>query len=304
MTRSPTRSDPRLVVLAAPFVVGVVVVVVLPALVPIVLSLFEWDLVGSPRWHGLTAFRELLDDDVFKISLRNSIGFAALSVPLRMTGVVALSLLLHRPRRGDGVARTVVLLPTFVPDIAYGLVWLWIANPLYGPLNALLDGVGAPTPAWFTDPNSARALVIVMSAFTIGEGVLIGVAVRNQIRPELYELAAVEGVGAFATLRRVTLPIMAPALVLLAMRDAAFAFQASFVPALVVTDGGPPPFSTTYLPTVAFRNGFEYLRYGYGAAVTVVMLAVTGLLILAMRGVARPYEVGLANRTVRRRPVR
>jgi multiple sugar transport system permease protein len=285
MTRR--RTDPAALLMAAPFVLGIVALVVVPALWTFVLAFFEWDLVGDPTWRGLDTFRELFDDDVFRISLRNSIGFVAVSVPLRILGVVAFAMLLHRRQRGGGAARTAVLLPTFIPDIAYGLAWLWIANPLYGPLNAVLGGLGAPTPSWFSDPDAAKGLVILMSLFTIGEGVIIAIAVRNQIRPEFYELAAVEGVGAFSTFRRVTLPIMSPALLLLAMRDAAFAFQATFVPALVVTDGGPPPFSTTYLPLFAYRNSFEYLRYGYGAAVTVVMLGVTVLVLLVQRGVVR-----------------
>ncbi|BAN01074.1 putative sugar ABC transporter permease protein [Ilumatobacter coccineus YM16-304] len=285
MTRR--RIDASMVVMAAPFVLGIVALVVVPAMWTVALSLYEWDLVSDPTWRGLDTFRELFADDVFRISLRNSIAFVVVSVPLRMLGVVAFAMLLHRRQRGDGPARTAVLLPTFIPDIAYGLVWLWIANPLYGPLNVVLDSVGAPTPSWFTDPGSAKALVVLMSLFTIGEGIIIAIAVRNQIRPEFYELAAVEGVGSVSTFRRVTLPLMAPALLVLAMRDAAFAFQASFVPALVVTEGGPPPFSTTYLPLFAYRNSFEYLRYGYGAAVTVVMLGVTVLVLLVQRGFVR-----------------
>lgn len=284
---SRRRVDTSMAWMAAPFVLGIVALVVAPAVWTVVLSLYEWDLVGEPTWRGLDTFRELFADDVFRISLRNSIAFVVVSVPLRMLGVLAFAMLLHRRQRGGGAARTAVLVPTFIPDIAYGLVWLWIANPLYGPLNFVLDSLGAPTPSWFTDPGSAKVLVVLMSLFTIGEGIIIAIAVRNQIRPEFYELAEVDAVGVMSTFRRVTLPLMAPALLVLAMRDAAFAFQASFVPALVVTDGGPPPFSTTYLPLFAYRNSFEYLRYGYGAAVTVVMLGVTALVLVVQRGLVR-----------------
>ena len=72
--------------------------------------------------------------------------------------------------------------------------------------------------------------------------------------------------------RRITLPLMAPVLVLLLLRDTILSLQFSFVPALVVTDGGPPPYATTYLSLFVYRNAFEYLRYGYAAAATLVML--------------------------------
>ena len=64
---------------------------------------------------------------------------------------------------------------------------------------------------------------------------------------------------------------MAPTLLLLLFRDTIFSFQATFVPALIVTEGGPPPYATTYLPRVHYPNAFEYLRYGYAAAATLVM---------------------------------
>lgn len=275
-----------LVVLAAPFFVGIVVTVLVPAIGTLALSLFQSDLISNRRFVGLENFARLRDDDIFRISLRNSIAFAAIAVPLRLLGALGLALLLRRRRR-FGVYGTAVMTPTIIPDVAYALVWLWIANPLYGPLNLTLDAIGAPSPAWFTDPVAAQSLVIAMSLFTIGEGFVVASATRNQIPNEYYELATVEGHSSWSTFRHVSWPVMAPALLLLAMRDAAFSFQATFVPALIVTDGGPPPFSTTYLPLYSYRTTFEYLRFGYGAAVTVVMLGVTALAIVAQRGVTR-----------------
>ena len=96
---------------------------------------------------------------------------------------------------------------------------------------------------------------------------------------ELYELAAVED-ATWWTFRRVTFPLIAPVLLLLFLRDWILSFQLSFVPALIVTDGGPPPHATTYLPLFVYRTGFEYLRYGYVAAATLVMLALTVVVVL------------------------
>jgi multiple sugar transport system permease protein len=78
---------------------------------------------------------------------------------------------------------------------------------------------------------------------------------------------------------RVTLPLMAPTLLLLMFRDTIFSFQANFVPALIVTGGGPAPYATTYLPLFIYRNGFEYLRYGYAAAATLTMFGITALIV-------------------------
>ena len=213
----------------------------------------------------------------------NSLIFAAIAVPPRLLIALGLALLLHRRAVGAGTARTAAALPTAVPEIAYGLLWLWLFNPLYGPINQLLrlGGTGGLTvfgrtpPQWLTDPTDARAAIIMMSLFTIGETFVILLAARRALPREAYELAAIEDATAWDVFRRVTLPLMAPVLGLLLLRDTIQSFQFSFVPALVVTEGGPPPYATTYLSLFVYRNAFEYLRYGYAAAATLVMLLLT-----------------------------
>jgi multiple sugar transport system permease protein len=158
-------------------------------------------------------------------------------------------------------------------------LWLWIFNPLFGPLNLFLGLFGDFTPAWLTNPTSAQSAIIIMSLFTIGEGFIVAMATRQEIPKELYELADIEGTRPLAAFRRITLPLMAPTLLLLMFRDTIFSFQANFVPALIVTGGGPPPYATTYLPLFIYRNGFEYLRYGYAAAATLVMFLITGVIV-------------------------
>jgi multiple sugar transport system permease protein len=278
----------QLALMLAPYLLGLSVLVVLPAAITFALALSEYDLIGSPRFLGLDNFRELLDDEVFRIALMNSLVFAAIAVPLRLVAALGLALLLHRRFRGVGTARTSAILPTIVPDVAYGLLWLWLFNPLYGPINLFLEWGGTPqqtiwgypSPQWLTHANDARAAIIIMSLFTIGEGFVVLLVTRQGLPGELYELAALEDATAWAVFRRITLPLMAPVLLLLLLRDTILSFQLNFVPALVVTDGGPPLYSTTYLPLFVYRTGFEYLRYGYAAAATLIMFGLTALIVL------------------------
>lgn len=277
MIRDRERRD--LALMLVPYLLGIVVLIALPAGVTFVLALYEYDLIRSPRFIGLDNFRELVDDEVFRISLRNSLMFILFAVPLRLFGAVALALLLHRRYRGVGAYRTAAYLPSVVPDVAYALLWLWIFNPLYGPLNLALQAIGAPTPRWMTDPRAAQWAIIIMSLFTIGEGFIVAMATRQGVPNELYELGDIEGARPLHMFWRLTLPLMAPTLLLLMFRDTIFSFQANFVPALIVTDGGPAPYATTYLPLFIYRNGFEYLRYGYAAAATLTMFLITALII-------------------------
>jgi multiple sugar transport system permease protein len=279
-----------LLLLVGPYVLGLLALIAAPTAVTFGLALFEYDLLRTPEFVQLDNFRELADDDIFRTSLRNSLGFILAAVPLRLLGVVALALLLHARFRGVGAYRTAVVLPTIVPDIAYALLWLWIFNPLYGPLNLALAQLGMDTQQWLTDPDDARRAVVIMSLFTIGEGFVVALAVRKGLPEELYELAAVEGARAWYVLGRITLPLMAPTLLLLLFRDTIFSFQANFVPALIVTQGGPPPYATTYLPLFVYQNAFEYLRYGYAAAATVVMFAATAAIVYVQYLIIRRWR--------------
>jgi len=277
------REHRALGLMLAPYVLGIVGLVLIPFLVTIVMAFADYDLVRAPSWVGLDNFVELADDPIFRAALGNSLLFAAIAVPLRLVIALGLALLLHRRAAAVGTARTAAMLPYAVPEIAYGLLWLWLLNPLYGPINQLLrvggeNGatvLGRTPPQWLTDPVDARAAIILMSLFTIGETFVILLATRRALPGEVYELAAIEDATGWDVVRRVTLPLMAPVLVLLLLRDAILSLQISFVPALVVTDGGPPPYSTTYLSLFVYRNAFEYLRYGYAAAATAVMLLLT-----------------------------
>ena len=278
-----------LILLLLPYLVGLVGLIGLPAAFTLAMSLFEYDLLRPPVFVGLGNFGELLGDRVFHQSLLASLAFVLVAVPLRLLGALALGLLLHKPMRGASIYRAAVYLPTVIPEIAYALIWIWLLNPLYGPINLALGAAGLPTPGWFTDPVAARWGVVLLSLFTIGEGFLVVMAARRLVPRELYELAATERAGPLATFRHITLPLITPALFLLAARDVIFSLQITFIPALVIFDGGPPPNATTYLPFFIYRNGFEYLRYGYAAAATLVMFAVTLAIIAIQYRVVRRW---------------
>jgi multiple sugar transport system permease protein len=284
-----------------PYLVGITALVALPVLVTFGLAFTEYDLLRSPSFVGLDNFRELVDDDVFAIALKNSLVFAAVAVPLRLAGALGLALLLHRQFTGVGTYRSASVVPTVIPEIAYGLVWLWLFNPLYGPINVFLRWHGdSPTttawgvqpPQWLTHPNDARAAIIIMSLFTIGEGFVILLVTRQGLPTELYDLAALEDATAWGVFRRVTLPLMAPILLLLFARDTIFSLQWTFIPALIVTDGGPPLYSTTYVPLFVYRNAFEYLRYGYAAGATLTMFLVTALIVWLQWRIVRRWRKG------------
>lgn len=273
----------------APAAFAALVLVGLPAVLTIGESLLEDDLVGTPRFVGLDNYTTIFADPVFRDAVRTSLLFCLVVVPARLLGALAFALALHRPRRGVAWQRTAVFAPTAMPDVAVVAAWAFLLNPGYGPVNGLLEFAGVPGPAWLADPGPAFFGVAIMAAFTFGEAFLVLLAARQELSAELFEAARAEGASAWHAFRRVTFPLLAPVLGLLAARDVAVVLQASFVPAYLATDGGPDR-ATLTLPLHLYDRGFEQFAFGEAAAMTVVLLALGGALVLIQWRILRRWR--------------
>ncbi len=293
--RPEPRSRERLVYLLmlAPYLVGITMLVLLPGLAGFALAFTNYDAIGSPHFSGLANFRELIRDDIFHTAVGNSLFYIALAVPIRLVGALLTARLLLRPAPGSRLFRAAVYLPTVVPDMAWALIWLWLLNPIYGPINQLLASIGVNGPAWMAEPTSARLAIVMMMSWQIGEGFVICLASLQDVSRDLLDQAAVDGASAWRAFRSVTLPSIAPALLLLLFRDTVFSLQANFVPALIVGDGGGPQRATTYLPMYIYSTAFGNLRFGYAAAMSLAMYAITALVLLLQFRAARRWQVGL-----------
>ncbi|MBC8099211.1 MAG: sugar ABC transporter permease [Armatimonadetes bacterium] len=270
--------------LITPYLIGVLLLVIIPAALSFFLAFNDYDALAAPSWVGLKNFKDLLTiDEIFPIAIRNSLLYAALSVPMRVLGALALALLFQQRRRGVGVYRIAVYLPTVIPDVAYALVWLWIFNPIYGPLNQLLAVVGIQGPAWLVKGDSALLAIVIMSVFQLGEGFVVLLAGLNDIPGDYYEAAKVDGGGGWATFRYITFPLIRPWLMLLTLRDITLSVQNSFTPAYLMTGGGPY-YATTFLPLMMYEEAFDRFRFGVGSAIMVfVVLGILVILFLVYR---------------------
>jgi multiple sugar transport system permease protein len=276
--------------LAMPFLGGLGLLIALPTLAAVALAFTEYSGLGAPRFVGLDNFERLIGDSGFLEALGNSGLYVLMSVPLRVAAMVGCALLLHKRARGSGAARAAVYLPTVVPDAAYALLWLWLLNPLYGPVAGIASALGLDVPSLLTDPWGARVAIVVMGVFQIGEGFVIALAARRSLPGAFFDSAAVDGASGWFVTRKVTLPMMAPVIFLLAVRDIVLALQTSSVPALFLTDGGPRR-ATTYLPLFAYRQAFRYFKLGYASAIAVSMFVITGLAIYVQYRVAKRYRL-------------
>lgn len=259
-----------------PFAFGALVLVVVPVAMTAGFAFTRYDAISPPRFVGLDVFRDLLRYPEMRASLAATAVFLALAVPLRIAGGLALALLMHRRERLASTGRVAAYAPVVVPDPATALVWLWIVNPVYGPVAFLLGGAGNGGP--LLSPWGARLTIVAIAVFALGEGFLVTLAARRELPGVLYDVARTEGAGAWASFRRVTLPMLAPVLGLLAARDLLASMQVTLVPTLLLTRGGPLN-ATKTLPVLIYERGFRELRFGDAAALALVLTISTGLLV-------------------------
>lgn len=274
--------------LLAPFIGGTLVLVVLPALLTFLLAFAHYDALSPPVFAGLENFGTIFQERVFHIASWNSLVFVAVAVPLRMAAALALALLLQRPRRMTGVYRASVFLPTVVPDVAYALIWLWIFNPLYGPLNLVLKSMGFAGHPWLVDPDTALGAIVFMSLFQIGEGFVLMLAALRHIPQDTYDAAALDGADGLRMFRYITLPLIAPWMFLLFARDVVITLQSSFTAAYLMTGGGPY-YATFLMPVLIYEEGFDRFRFGLASAMMLTVFVVVSLLILLVYRVLRRW---------------
>jgi multiple sugar transport system permease protein len=290
--RSPqTRHRLHLWLLLTPFLGGAFLLIGLPALITFGLAFTRYDAISPPVWNGVENFATILHREIFWMAARNSVLFALMAAPLQVLGALLLALLLHPPRRGVRFYRAAVYLTTVIPDVAYALIWLWLLNPLYGPINLLLGAMGAPQPAWLVDPATALPALALMAALRVGEGMLLLIAARRSVPPALFEAATLDGASGWRSFRLITLPLLMPWLLLLLARDIVIGAHSAFTPVYIMTGGGPG-YATTLLAFLIYEEAFGHLRIGQAAAMMALLFAAIGLLVLLLHRNASKWGYG------------
>ena len=285
---------PALALIAAFFVV--------PVLASFALSFTDFDVyaIARPdrlRAVGLDNYRRLLADPRFWQAFRNTAYFVVVGGPLSIAVSLAAAMLLDaRLARFRGFFRTVLFLPVVTTLVAVAVVWRYLYHPRLGLLSWMLARVGVDPIDWLGDPRWAMPAIILLAVWkNFGFNMIIFVAGLQSIPERLYEAARLDGASAWQQLRLVTLPMLAPTFLFVAVITMVGYFQL-FAEPYVMTQGGPAD-STLSVVLLMYEEGFRWWNMGYAAAVAfvlfVIILACT-VLQLAVRGRKVDGEPGMA----------
>ncbi|WP_338693361.1 sugar ABC transporter permease [Streptomyces sp. Q6] len=242
----------------------------LPVVAAVYLAFTSYDVLSAPRFVGLDNFRDMLDDEVFRKSIVNTVVYTFFTVPFGMALGLLLALALNTGLRARGVFRTAIFLPQVTATVAIALVWLWIYNPRNGLFNTLLGLFGIEGPAWLASTSWAMPSVILVGIWQgIGMKMLIYLAALQTLPKDLYEAASVDGASPVRQFFSITLPLLKPATFFVLITSLIGAFQ-SFDQIYILTDGGPAG-STTMMTYEIYKSAFREFRVGYACAQSLVL---------------------------------
>jgi multiple sugar transport system permease protein len=269
----------------SPWLLGLALFWVIPIIASIGLSMSEYNIITSPHWIGLENYREMLfDDRTFWVSIRVTLKFMVLSVPLYLVFGLLLSLLLNLKVRGINLFRTIMFLPAVLSGVAVAVLWVALLNPDVGAVNEILRGLGIhDPPRWLDSPTWAVPSVVLVGLWGIGGGAIIYLSGLQNISAQLYEAALLDGAGPLQRFRYVTLPMITPTLLFVLITGLIDAFQV-FDLAYVLSRGGTQgigdslQFYLINLWNEAFQNG----RYGYASALSWVLVLAAAAVILVI----------------------
>lgn len=272
------RNKKTILFFVGPALILYLAVMLYPITHAIYISLFRWDLLGTPSFIGFQNYVRMFTRDAVLIrALQNTLGiFIGSLVGQLGLGFLFASMLAHGTKFKN-LFRNFFFLPAVLSSAAVGSMWTFMYNPSAGIVNGFLRLIGLDVLArnWLTDENTALGAIIavVIWQFT-GYTMTLFMAAINGIPQEVYESAKIDGANPFQIMFRITLPLIMPivrvATILITVGSLRF-----FDLVYVMTPGGGPNRMTEVIASLLFRRSFTHHEFGYGAALSVLLLVLS-----------------------------
>ncbi|WP_442601295.1 carbohydrate ABC transporter permease [Paenibacillus sp. KN14-4R] len=273
------RQKPYLFIL--PWILGFVFFTLGPMLYSLVISLFDYPIVGDSKFIGFDNYINMFTDDpLFWKSLWVTVKFAIYFVPLNLIISLLLAVLLNLKVKGSGIFRTIFYLPSVISGVALAMIWAWVYSGDFGILNYILSLFGIEGPDWLRESGWSMTAMVGASLWGQGSMMLIFLAGLKAIPKDLYESSSLDGAGKIKQFFKITLPMLSPTILFNVITSIISAFQ-QLTLALTLTGGGPMN-ETHFYAMYVYENAFKYFHLGYSAANAWFMFLIVLVLTMAV----------------------
>ena len=267
-----------------PWTIGFLAFTLYPMLASLAYSFTIYHPRQPLEWIGLRNYFDLLKDDLFWISLYNTLYMVLIGVPLSLVMSFFCAVLLNLKVRGQAFYRVIYFLPSIVPTVAGTILWRWILNPQAGILNAFLGFMGIHGPNWLTNPLWSKPGLILLGLWGTGNTIVIYLSGLQDVPASLLEAAELDGANWWQRLWHITIPMVSPITLFNLVTGTIFMFQ-YFAQAYVFRgfqNLGYPLNSTLFYSVLLYQNAFEWLKLGYASAMAWVLFIIILVCTLAM----------------------
>lgn len=258
---------------ALPWIIGLLIFWGGPIIASAYFSFTNYEIIGTTRWLGLANYvRAFTSDSLFWPSLGRTFTFAVFFVPASVGGALLLAAMLNQKLKGTNIYRTVFFIPHLIPAVALAVLWTYLLQPRFGPINMFLRDLGIDSPPnWLTSRDSALYSVILINVWAAvgGNTMLIFLAGLQGVPQELYEAGDIDGASAWTKFRHITIPLLTPTIFFNLVLGVIGALKV-FTTAWVATQGGPS-YATWFFALHIYTEAFSYFRLGYGSALAWVL---------------------------------
>lgn len=281
---------------STPWLVGFAAFILVPLGLSLYYSFTDYPLLKPPVWVGTANYEGLLADPRFWLVVRNTLLFAAVSIPVSTLVALAIAAMLATPGlKGRAWFTAAIFLPTLVPMMAAAMLWLWLFNARYGLINNLLAAVGVSGPNWLEDAAWALPAIVLTSVWAIGQMVVVYVAAINEVPAQLYEAAMLDGLGPVRRFWNVTLPMISPAILFNVITLTIGCMQVFVMPFVLFRNERGQRAAGDFYNLMLYDNAFVYQKFGVASAMAwlqlIVVLGLTGVMLWASRRLVH-YRAG------------
>ncbi|MFJ6572165.1 carbohydrate ABC transporter permease [Streptomyces sp. NPDC091292] len=278
----------------APALLGFALFYVYPTIRGAYLSLTDYNPVSPrpPSFVGMENYRQLWNDDLFWTSLRVTGQYVVLNIVSQTVLALLLAAMMARLTRSF-VLRATLLIPWLVPNVTVGLTWFWLLDANLGFANHLLGAVGLPAQGFLSDPGQAMPAIAGINTWAYtGYTALLLYAGMLQIPKQIYEAAAIDGLGEIRLFLHVTLPLLRPVLALVLVVSLIGSFQ--IFDTIAVTTKGGPVNATQAIYYYIYQQAFSFLHMGYASALAMTLVLILGALTFLQLRLLRASSSDLA----------